>query len=145
MDTENFIKQIWQYQKEQDAIYHSVAVKYNLSDTAMWILYAVSESSETYTQQDLCRECFYAKQTVHTAINSLMKNGYVELEVIPKTRNQKKIILTHEGWKLVRNTTDKLREAEFQAYDKLSEDEAKVYIEVTSKLTAFLREELNKL
>lgn len=38
MDSRKYIELIEQQRKEQDAIYHNVAVKYGLSDTAMWVL-----------------------------------------------------------------------------------------------------------
>ena len=57
MDIRTYIKQLDQLMKEYDAIYHTAAVAYGLSDTAMWILYMVSDATETYTQQDLCRQC----------------------------------------------------------------------------------------
>lgn len=145
MDIGNFIEQIVQQRKEQDAIYHSAAVKYNLSDTAMWVLYIVSGSTEICTQQELCRMCFCAKQTIHTAIRSLIKSGCVELEAIPGTRNQKKIVLTEKGQVLARNTTDNLRAAEFRAYGRLSDEELEAYLNMTSRLTSFLREEIEKL
>lgn len=145
MDIGEFIKQIEQQRKEQDAIYHNVAVKYGLSDTAMWVLYIVSESEAVVTQQELCRQCFCAKQTINTAITGLVKNGFAVLEVIPGTRNQKKIILTDKGVALTQNTTDRLREAEQRAYGKLAEAELQAYLEMTSRLTVALREETEKL
>lgn len=145
MNIGDFIKQIEQQRKEQDAIYHNVAVKYGLSDTAMWVLYIVSETDEVHTQQELCRQCFCAKQTINTAITNLIKNGYVKLEMLPDSRNQKKIILTDKGWKLAAGTTSLLREAENRAYAKLSKKELKAYLEMTTRLTVSLREETEKL
>ena len=54
MNIGGFIDQIEQQRKEQDAIYHNVAVAYGLSDTAMWVLYFVSNSKEVCTQHNLC-------------------------------------------------------------------------------------------
>ena len=92
MNIGEFIDQIEQQRKEQDAIYHNVAVAYGLSDTAMWVLYFVSNSKEVCTQHNLCQQSYYAKQTINTAITNLVKNGYVDLELIPGTRNHKKIL-----------------------------------------------------
>lgn len=61
MNIKEFIMQIEQLRKEQDALYHSVAVRYGLSDTAMWILYLISEDCGDLTQQDLCRQNCFAK------------------------------------------------------------------------------------
>lgn len=89
MNTAYLIQQIELLLREQDSIYHNTAVRFGLSDTAMRVLYLVSETDEVLTQQDLCRQNFSAKQTIHTAINGLVKNGFVELIPIPGTRNHK--------------------------------------------------------
>lgn len=145
MNIANFIQQIELQRKEQDALYHSVAVKFGLSDTAMWVLYLVSETDDDLTQQDLCKQSFYAKQTINTAITSLVKNGFVELIPIPSTRNHKKVHLTDAGRALVESKINRLKIAEQNAYGKLSEAELQSYLDITSRLTGYLREETPKL
>lgn len=145
MNTIGYIRQIEQQRKEQDFIYHNVAVKFGLSDTAMWVLYNVYASKNVITQQELCRQCFFPKQTVNTAITCLSKNGYVELEVIPGTRNQKKILLTEKGNMLAEDTIAPLIEAESRAYSALSHEELETYLEMTTRLTVSLREETEKI
>lgn len=145
MDIKEFIIQIEQRQKEQDALYHSAAVKYGLSDTALWILYHVSEDCGNLTQQDLCRQNCFAKQTVNTAVNSLVKQGILELIPIPGTRNHKKLRLTPAGWALVNHTTANLKKAEENAYGRLTEAELQAYLDIAGRLNAYLREETEKL
>ena len=145
MDIREYIELIEQQRKEQDAIYHNVAVKYGLSDTAMRVLYNIYLADDTITQQELCRQCFFAKQTVNTAITSLTKNGYVELENIPGTRNHKKILLTAKGMQLTDVTIKPLVEAENNAYKVLNSEELKAYLDMTTRLTVSLREETDQL
>lgn len=145
MDIRKYIELIEQQRKEQDSIYHNVAVKYGLSDTAMWVLYNIYVAKDVITQQELCRQCFFAKQTVNTAITSLIKNGYVELESISGTRNHKRIILTEKGVSLAESTIKPLVEAEINAYAVLSSEEIKLYLDMTTRLTVSLREETEKL
>ncbi len=145
MDIKEFIIQIEQQRKEMDALYHSVAVKYGLSDTAMWILYLVSEDSDNMTQQDLCRQNCFAKQTINTAVDNLVKNGFLERIPIPRTRNHKKLRLTPTGRELANRTTENLKKAEENAYGRLSGAELQAYLDITGRLTAYLREETEKL
>lgn len=145
MNTAYLIQQIEQLLREQDSIYHNTAVRFGLSDTAMRVLYLVSETDEVLTQQDLCRQNFSAKQTIHTAINGLVKNGFVELIPIPGTRNHKKILLTASGQELADRTVNRLKEAEQRAYSKLSEEDLQTYLELASRLTSHLREETDRL
>lgn len=145
MNVTDFIRRIEQQQKEQDFIYHSVAVRYGLSDTGMWVLYNVYAAADTVTQQELCRQCFFPKQTVNTAITRLIENGYMTLEVIPGTRNQKKILLTAKSAELAERTVGQLIEAEKRAYATLTPEELQAYLAMTTRLTAALREETEKL
>ena len=145
MDIRKYIELIEQQRKEQDSIYHNVAVKYGLSDTALWVLYNIYGAKDVITQQELCRQCFFAKQTVNTAITSLIKNGYVGLESISGTRNHKKIILTEKGVSLAESTIKPLVEAEKNAYAVLNSEEIKRYLDMTTRLTVSLREETEKL
>lgn len=145
MNIANFIQQIELQRKEQDALYHSLAVKFGLPDTAMWVLYLVSETDGDLTQQDLCRKSFYAKQTINTAINGLVRNGSVELVPVSGTHNHKRVQLTEAGQALAKRTTNRLKAAEQNAYGKLSEEELQSYLHITSRLTGYLREETEKL
>ena len=69
------IETLNQHLKETDAIYHSAAVRFGLSDSAFWILYAIADSQRTYTQNELCGAWSYSKQTVNSAIQSLIRQG----------------------------------------------------------------------
>lgn len=106
------------------------------------ILYFASDEETVLTQQEICNACFLPKQTVNTAIAGLAQKGLVELELIPGTRNKKRM---DAGRELEKNTTDRLRGAEIRAYGKLSAEELNSYLEMTRKLTAALREETEKL
>ena len=139
------IRRIEQQQKEQDHIYHNTAVRYGFSDTDMWILYSVYTAPGTVTQQELCRQCFFPKQTVNTAIARLCKNDCMSLEVIPGTRNQKKILLTGKGTEFAEKTVGRLVEAEERAYAALTPEDLQAYLDMTARLTAALREETEKL
>ena len=145
MEIQEIMNQIDEQRKEQNAVYHNVAVKYGMSDTVMMILYFASDEETVLTQQEICNACFLPKQTVNTAIAGLAQKGLVELELIPGTRNKKRILLTDAGRELEKNTTDRLRGAEIRAYGKLSAEELNSYLEMTRKLKAALREETEKL
>ena len=145
MEIYEYIKLIEQQRKEDDSVYHSAAVKFGLSDTAMWILYVLSEPDSCVTQQDLCRQGSFPKKTANTAISNMAKNGYVTLEPIPGTRNQKRILLTGAGRELAAKTGDKLRIAEKKAYGTLNAQELETYLALSKRLTDSLKKEISKL
>ena len=145
MDIVSIIDQIEQQHKEQDALYHGVAVRHGLSDTALWVLYILHITPGDCTQQDLIRQCFFSKQTVNTAVAGLVKKGYLTLEMIPGTRNLKRLLLTEEGNAIVAETAQPMREAEKRAYGALSEAELDQYLSMTEKLTQALRKEMENV
>lgn len=145
IELRRYIEQIDQLVKEQDAIYRKAAAMYGMSNTVFGVLYTVSAIEGDCTQQEVCRRCYWAKQTVNTAIAGLVKQGYVVLEAISGTRNEKRILLTEKGRELIRNTTDQVLAAEQNAYARLSQEERESYHQIFSKLTFFLQEEIEKL
>lgn len=145
MDIVSIIDQIEQQHKEQDALYHGVAVRHGLSDTALWVLYILHITPGDCTQRDLIRQCFFSKQTVNTAVAGLVKKGYLTLEMIPGTRNLKRLLLTEEGNAIVAETAQPMREAEKRAYGALSEAELDQYLSMTEKLTQALRKEMENV
>lgn len=145
MNIRKLIRLIERNQKERKSIYHEIASRHGLSETTLWILYYISEFEEDQTQQDLCRQCFYPKQTINTAITGLAKDGLVELIPIPGTRNHKRIHLTPAGRELAARTALPLKAAEEAAYGRFSEEELLAYLETVNKLNAYLREETEKL
>lgn len=145
MNIESVVSQLEQQWKERDAAYHSVAVKYGLPDTGFWILYILSTSEASYTQQDLCRKSSWAKQTINTAVSGLIKRGLIQLENIPGTRNQKQIVLTETGRDFINHCMLPFVEKEISAYRTLNDEELKLYLDLTKRLTASIRSEFSEL
>lgn len=145
MEVAKYMNMLIQRDKEMDDIYHKVAVHFGLSDTALWVLYMIVHTEESFTQQDLCHAGFFSKQTINSVINNLVASGVVVLEAVPGTRKSKRIVLTDAGRELAGNTIDRLFEAELKAYGRFTEEELKCYLDITTRLAAFMREETEKL
>ena len=127
--------------KESDHIYSRLASKLGLTDTAFWVLYAIVHSEEPLTQNDLCSDFFFPVQTIHSAINNLRKEGLVELQVIPGTRNRKAILLTEKGKIFVANTIDKADEIEKNAFLCFNEEERELYLSLFKRHIEYLKSE----
>lgn len=127
--------------KESDHIYSRLAAKLGMTDTTFWVLYAVSHSEEPMTQNDLCNDFFFPVQTIHSAINNLRKNGLLELQVIPGTRNRKAIILTEKGKIFVTNTINKADEIEKNAFLLFNEEERELYLSLFRRHIDYLKSE----
>lgn len=135
------IEKINRLYKEQDELYHELAVRFGVSDTAMWVLYAICSAGEPAAQYDLANAWFFPKQTVNSAITRLEKDGLVRLEPLPGTRNRKNVLLTETGKAFCASSVIPLLEAEERSFLRLSEEERRTAVLLMEKQLAFLREE----
>ena len=133
------------YYKEMDEIYHNLAGRVGLSDTSLWVLYALCASSQTYTQYDLCTEWFYPKQTVNSAINHLVRDGFIELEPIKGTRNRKAVHLTDAGKNFCKDTVLPLIQAEQRCFERFTAEERATLLLLQKKQLTFFKEETKLL
>ena len=73
---------------EIDGVYHEMALKLGLSDSAMIVLYTVCDSGGPCPLRDICRRSGLTKQTVNSAIRKLEREGILYLETAgPKAKN----------------------------------------------------------
>ncbi len=114
--------------KWSDKIHSGIASHFDMNDTAFWVLYAISHADEPLTQNDLCNDWFYPAQTINSAVRSLLKKGLVELEVIPGTKNRKKLLLTQAGSELAKEVIGIVDEIESNAFSSFSEEEREQYL-----------------
>ena len=114
--------------KWSDNIYSGIASHFGMNDTAFWVLYAISHTDEPLTQNDLCNDWFYPAQTINSTVSNLLKKGLIELEVIPGTRNRKKMLLTQAGRELAKEVIGVVDEIESKAFTNFSEEEREQYL-----------------
>ncbi len=125
--------------KESDHIYSRLAYRLGMTDTTFWVLYAIAHSEKPMAQNDLCSDFFFPVQTIHSAINNLRKDGLLELQVIPGTRNRKAILLTEKGKDFVANTIDKADEIEKNAFLCFNEEERELYLSLFKRHIEYLK------
>lgn len=140
ISTKEQLDLVYQCFKQMDDIFHAYAVEQHLSDSAFWVLYALCERKKPYTQNELCQEWYYTKQTVHSAVASLTKAGYVQLEHIPGSRNKKSIALTQAGCAYVDAHIRPLMDAEQRAFEQLSDRERDSYLQLVKKHIQLFRQ-----
>ncbi len=129
---------------ESDEIYHNIARSYGLTDSVYWILYILYNYDEPVSQVDLCNNWSYSKQTVNTSIAALLKKEWITLEVIPNTRNRKRIVLTETGKQFCEKAIGETQEIERTAFSRIPEEERELFISVFRKLNQFMQEEYGK-
>lgn len=138
----NQLEVLKQQEKELSSLYRHIAVKFGISDSEFWVLYALMVSEGEYTQQKISRLWYLPKQTVNSVIANLTKKGYVYLETVPGARNRKIIRLTEAGKEFSEKNVLNTYKAEQRAIAKMSEDERETCIKIFGKYIDLLREEI---
>lgn len=111
----------YRYYKEIDKEYHRLALSLNLSDCEFYVLYTLSDGRENISQQDIVDEWTYSKQTVHSAILSLIKKDYVIMEEDSENRRRKILRLTKKGEAYI-PLMDNLKDLEVTAFSNVPAD-----------------------
>ena len=127
--------------KESEHVYSRLASKLGMTDTAFWVLYAITHAEGPLTQNDLCNGFFFPVQTIHSAIGKLHGDGLLELQVIPGTKNRTAIILTETGKAFAAETIGKADEIEKNALLYFSAEERKLYLSLFKRHIEYLKSE----
>lgn len=115
-------------EKKYDSLYRGVAAAFGLSDCSMWVLYYLQSAEGPLSQQDLIGLMLFPKQTINSAVSGLVGKGYVTLEMIPNTKNRKRILLTDEGRAFAEKTVVRMIKAEQRAVSEMSDIERFVFL-----------------
>ncbi len=131
--------------KELTGIYREIVSRSGISENEFWIWYSLIIVGGEYSQQDICSSWSLSKQTVNTIVAHMVKRGLAYLEVVPGTRNRKKIHLTGAGKaygeKIVRPVSD----AENRAFARLPETDRLACTAVFRKYINILKEEMHEI
>ena len=131
--------------KEIDDVYHMLALKFGLSDSAMWILCTMREANRELTQSEIAQEMSMSRQTVNSTIKNLEKQGYLRLEVVSGDRRNKILSFTEEGETFVKRTVDRVLSLEHQVFENLEVEEQEQITQILRKYTRFMREGAEKI
>ncbi|MCM1214570.1 MAG: MarR family transcriptional regulator [Lachnospiraceae bacterium] len=129
-----------QYDKELDDIYHYYALRHDLSDAALWILYVVHGSDTGVTQADICNGWSFSRQTINTALKGLAQQGVIKLEAVPGNRKSKHVVFTHQGRQLAQQIVVPLKQAENQVFASFTDEENRLFVKMAGKRCSLLRE-----
>lgn len=117
--------------KQTNLIYYTYAKQNHLSLTDFWIFYYLRLENKPLTQSELQLYLLVPKQTVHSAIHSLEKEGYVEC--IPSNTKKKYFQLSQKGKEFSDTFIPALMEAEEKALKALCDIDTYLSLEETYK------------
>lgn len=115
---ESALNEFNQLYKELDELYHAVALKAGLSDSALDILYSLCVLGDGCLQKEICQLAFISKQTVNSSIRKLEQQQYLVLQ--PGKGRDMHIYLTDAGQALVQEKVIPVIQAENQAFGRMT-------------------------
>lgn len=105
-----YLKEYNHIYKEANDIYHEIARKLQLSDSALDIFYTIFEMGDNCLQRDICKASCMPKQTVNSSIRKLQTDGY----------------LTPSGQKLIQEKLVPLIRIENDAFEDMTVEECEL-------------------
>lgn len=128
---------------EIDEVYHEVAIRQGFSDSAMAILYALSDNNGQCRLSELIKQSGVNKQTINSALRKLEKDDIVYLERI--AGKSKRVCLTEKGFYTIHETVERILDVEKKIYSSWSREEWKLYVQLTERYLCQLREEMKEI
>ncbi|MDE5933259.1 MAG: MarR family transcriptional regulator [Lachnospiraceae bacterium] len=123
---------------ETEAVYHEIAWKLGLSDSAMRILYTICDHGENCPLQIICRRSGLSKQTVNSALRKLEAEGILYLE--PAGAKNKNVCLTEAGRQLAEQTAMRVLQAENEIFASWPQADMQKYLELTERFLHSLQD-----
>ena len=124
-------------------LYHRVAVKMGLSDSAFEILYALDDLGDGCQQKDVRAASGLSKQTVNSSVHQLARAGTVELQT--DGGRMVRLYLTESGRSLVERCIRPVVQAEEAAFGTLDPEECAALLQLSRRYLDALRSELDAL
>ena len=138
-----YLKEYNHIYKEANDIYHEIARKLQLSDSALDIFYTISEMGDNCLQRDICKASCMPKQTVNSSIRKLQTDGYLTLS--PGKGRSMHIHLTPSDQKLIQEKLVPLIRIENDAFEDMTVEECEQLIHLNAKYNQALRSRLSNL
>lgn len=129
--------------KELDDIYHNIALKLNLSDSAFIIFYTLCEVGEGCSQKDICNQAAISKKMINSAIQKLEQEDYICMR--HGKGRQMQIYLTEKGQKMLQEKIYPVMQIENNVFQKMEETEARELLRLFQKYVLQLQAEAREL
>lgn len=128
---------------EIDSLYHELAVKLGVADSVLSILYVVYEFGGKCLQSDIFRASGISRQTINSAIRKMETEQLVYLE--PGQGRNTVVCLTEKGKFFCADKIATIFDMENRIFNTWTEEERKLYLELTQAYLTKFREEINNL
>lgn len=131
--------------KEQESLYHQIALSLGLPDSVLYLLYTMAERGDRQNPSRLYSEWSISKQTGHSAVEWLKKREWVTLVPDTQDRRGKLVVLTPAGKEYIQTKVVPIMEAEERAFLRLRPEEQEALPSLIRKTTNYFKEEVEAL
>lgn len=122
--------------------YHNLCVQLGISDSVFDIFYAIAVLGDGCCQKDICDYAFTRKQTIHSAIHKLEKEGM--LCMTPGKGREMHIFLTPAGKQFIGKKIAPVITMENEALSQMLPDETDLLLTLTEKYLDCLHNQIRK-
>ena len=130
-------------QHQIDECYHELAVRQKLSDSALLVLWTLVDLGEGCTQRDICLQFSLTKQTVHSSVRKLAKEGFLSLQ--PGPGREVRVYPIEAGRALIQEKIIPLKQAEEATSLRMGEADLRSMLQLTQKWFSLFQEETASL
>lgn len=129
--------------REQDDLYHEYASHFGLSSISFWILYTLCETEEeAFTQNMLADMWHIPRQSLNSAVRTLVNQGYIKLEQRAVSGNSKALRLTEEGKDFCKGAIYPFYELEERILQNMTKQERKQFLEFSVRQLEMMKKEI---
>ncbi|MDE7324103.1 MAG: MarR family winged helix-turn-helix transcriptional regulator [Lachnospiraceae bacterium] len=128
--------------KAVSELYHDLCVQIGMSDSVFDIFYAIAALGDGCCQRDICDYAFTSKQTIHSAIHKLEKEGLLSFS--PGKGREMLIYLTPAGEQFMRENVTPVIAMENEVISQMPAEETDQLIQLTRKYLNCLRCQSNQ-
>ena len=140
---QQFITEVNRTYKEEDDFYRRLARRSGLSDAAFWVLYSIETAPGPVTQTDIGNTLMLSKQTIHSSVQKLMRDGFLSLEA-GRGRDMH-IFLTPAGKAMLDEKIAPAIQIENLAFTDMTEEEQTEFLRLNRKYADNLRKYTTQL
>ncbi|MDE6915786.1 MAG: MarR family winged helix-turn-helix transcriptional regulator [Lachnospiraceae bacterium] len=129
--------------KALSELYHDLCVQLGMSDSVFDIFYAIAALGDGCRQRDICDYAFTSKQTIHSSIHKLEKEGFLSMK--PGKGREMHIFLTPAGEQFTQEKIAPIIAMENEVLSQLPPDEIDQLICLMEKCLGCLRVQCRRL
>ncbi len=109
-----------------NSAYHEAALKMNITDSMLDILYVFDNHNGSCYQSALYKESGQTKSTINSAVKKMEKEGYLTISAGPGKNTC--VALTEKGQALMRQTVCRMIQFESEIYESWSPEDQETFI-----------------